>query len=136
MGSHLRPTVLDRLEEKGMIRREKSRYLGIIATTRMLPEAPAYEASLLERVRAVLENGVTPDARTATLVALLSASGTLPEFHRSIRWGNTVASRPLQFQNGNWGATAVNLAITQIAAANAAIGLAVATGVIGGNQDR
>ncbi len=135
LGPPLRAQVLDRLVERGLIRRERSRLLGFIPTTRMPAQDPAYEAALLERVRAVLEDGTAPDARTAALVAVLSASGTLPQFHPAIRWSNAVATRALRYQNGDWGAAAVGtVIIAQTAAANVSIAIAVATGVIGGSQ--
>lgn len=137
IGPPLRARVLDRLVERGLIRRERSKLLGFIPTTRMPAQDPAYEAALLERVRAVLEDGETPDARTAALVAILSASGTLPQFHPAIRWSNAVATRGLKYQNGDWGAAAVNIAVVaQTAAVNVSIGIAVATGVIGGSQSQ
>ncbi|WP_069386016.1 GOLPH3/VPS74 family protein [Cellulosimicrobium cellulans] len=135
IGPPLRARVLDRLVERGLVRRERSKLLGFIPTTRMPPQDLAHEAALLERVRAVLEDGEMPDARTAALVAILSASGTLPQFHPAVGWSNAVASRALRYQNGDWGAAAVGTAvIAQAAAVNVSIGIAVATGVIGGSQ--
>lgn len=135
VGPPLRAQVLDRLLERGMVRRERSKLLGFIPTTRMPAQDVAYEAALLERVRAVLEDDETPDARTAALVAILSASGTLPQLHPAIRWSNAVATRALRYQNGDWGAAAVGTAVVaQAAAVNVSIGIAVATGVIGGSR--
>jgi len=136
IGVRLREQVLDRLLERGLLRRERARFLGFIPTTRMPAQDLAYEAALLERVRAVLEDDAVPDARTAALVAILAASGTLPQFHPAIRWSGAVASRARRYQEGDWGAAAVGAAIAQAAAANAVIGLAVATGVIGNSQSQ
>ena len=129
IGSSLRGEVLDRLVERGFIRREKKKVLGIFPTTRMPAQRPEYEAQLLERVRAVLEDGVEPDARTAALTALLSSSGTLPQLHPAITWSGAVYTRGKELEKGSWGADAVNTAIasTNAAIAASAVAVSVAT---------
>jgi hypothetical protein len=130
IGSELREQVLDRLVERHFLRRETKRTLGLFTTTRLPANDPQYEAALLDSVRAVLEDGATPDARTATLVALLSATGTLPQFDPRIAWSSRVYTRGKQLEGGNWVAEAVGLAVTHAAAAvstasSIAVGLAL-----------
>jgi hypothetical protein len=120
IGSDLRGRVLDRLVERGFLRREKKRVLGLFATTRLPAARPDHEKGMLELTRSVLVDGVEPDARTAALVALVSASGTLPQFHKSIGWSGGVYTRGKQFENANWAAQAVGLAVTRTAGASAA----------------
>ena len=135
LGSTLRADVMKRLIERGLIAEEKSKMLGFIPVTKTPAQDAAYEAALLESVRAVLEDGAEPTERTGALAALLSASGTLPEFHPAIRWGNDVATRGFALQRGDWGATAVNTAIMQqIMATGIALAVAVAAGSVAGNQ--
>jgi len=129
IGTPLRGEVLDRLVQRGFIRKESRRVLGLFNTTRMPAQRPDYEAELLERVRAVLVDGVEPDPRTAALVALLSASGTLPQFHPAIKWSGKVYQRGKEFEAGNWGAAAVNTAIASTTAAIAASAAAASVAI-------
>ena len=125
IGSSLRGEVLDRLVERGFIRREKGRLLGIFPTTRMPAQRPEYEARLLESVRAALVDGVEPETRTAAITALLSASGTLPQMHPGIPWSGAVYTRGKELEKGSWGAEAVATAIAMTTAAIAASTVAV-----------
>ena len=127
IGSSLRGEVLDRLVERGFIRREKGRLLGIFPTTRMPAQRPEYEARLLESVRAALVDGVEPETRTAAITALLSASGTLPQMHPGIPWSGAVYTRGKELEKGSWGAGAVATAIAMTTAAIAASAVAVST---------
>jgi len=131
IGSSLRGEVLDRLVERGFIRREKKKVLGIFPTTRMPAQRPEYEAQLLESVRSVLVDGAEPDARTGALAALLSASGTLPQLHPGIPWSGAVYTRGKELEKGNWGADAVN---TAIAGTNAAIAASTAAASVATNS--
>ena len=131
IGSSLRGEVLDRLVERGFIRREKKKVLGVFPTTRMPAQRPEYEAQLLERVRSVLVDGAEPDARTGALAALLSASGTLPQLHPGIPWSGAVYTRGKELEKGSWGAEAVN---TAIAGTNAAIAASTAAASVATNS--
>jgi len=119
IGTGLRGQVLDRLLERGFIRRETTRTLGIFRTTRLPADRPDYEAELLARVRAVLVDGAEPDTRTAALVALFSASGTLPQFDRLIPWSGAVYTRGKALEAGHWAAAAVSSAVTRTVASSA-----------------
>jgi hypothetical protein len=76
----------------------------------------------------VLVDGVEPDARTAAVIALLSASGTLPSLHRLIPWSGAVHKRAKRLEQASWGAEAVNTAVlrTLAAVSAGAAGAAVA----------
>jgi hypothetical protein len=119
IGADLRGQVLDRLVERGFLRRETKRTLGIFRTTRLPADRPEYEAESLERVRSVLVDGVEPDQRTAALVALLSASGTLPQFYRAIPWSGAVYTRGKALESAHWAAEATSSAVTRTVAASA-----------------
>ncbi|ANY25708.1 GOLPH3/VPS74 family protein [Gordonia terrae] len=133
IGADLRGTVLDRLEERGLIRQERRKMLGLFPTTRLLPVDTGYEKALQDRVRAVLVDCVDPDARTAAVAALLSASGVLSHLHPTIRWSGDVYRRGKELEKGNWGAEAVNTAVVRTAAAIAASSVAVTVTVVGTN---
>lgn len=66
--------MIDRLVERGFIRRESKRMLGVFRTTRLPTDDMRHESELRRRVCAVLERGESPDTRTAAVIALLSAS--------------------------------------------------------------
>lgn len=125
IGAGLRKPVLDRLLERGVIRIEKKRVLGVFPTTRMPAEDTGHEAELRRKVRAALEDGETPDSRTGALIALLSSSGALPALRPPLAWSGAVATRAKEFEKGNWGAEAVNTAVLRTAAAIAASTAAV-----------
>ncbi|MCY1141211.1 GPP34 family phosphoprotein [Actinoplanes sp. Pm04-4] len=124
IGSYLYQPVIDRLLERGLIRREKKRVLGIIPMTRLPAADHEHEAGLRAGIRAVLIDGAEPDARTAALIALLSGSGALPMLRPQLAWSTPVIERAKALEQGNWGADAVNTAVVRTAAA-----IAVSTAV-------
>ncbi|MBM2619594.1 GPP34 family phosphoprotein [Actinoplanes sp. LDG1-06] len=124
IGSKLWDPVVERLIERGLIRREKKRVLGLFKMT-MLPAADTeYEAALRDRIRAVLVDGAEPDPRTAALIALLSSSGALPQLRPQLAWSSAVIKRAKELEQGNWGAVALDTVVTRTAAA-----IAVSTAV-------
>ncbi|QFU89387.1 GPP34 family phosphoprotein [Amycolatopsis sp. YIM 10] len=127
IGGGLRKTLVERLVERGFLRRESKRVLGLIPRTTLPIDDGRYESELRQRVRAVLEDGVEPDVRTAAVVALLSSSGTLPSLHPVPKWSGEVYHRGKEFEEGSWGASAVNTAVTRTATA---IAVASATVVV------
>lgn len=116
IGPELRGPVLDRLVARGDLNREEGKTLGIFPTTKLTLGSGRREA-LIERVRAALTDGETPDVRTAASIALLSASGTLPQFHREIPWSGDVYTRAKELERGDWGAAAASSAVTRTMAA-------------------
>lgn len=132
IGGGLREPVIDRLVERGLVRREEKRVLGVFRTTRWPAENSQHEADLLEEVRAVLEDGAHPDPRTAAVIALLSSSGALPTLHRTPKWSSRVAQRAKEIEQGSWGASAVSTAVARTAAAIAASSAAVSVSAIVG----
>ncbi|MDJ0467078.1 GPP34 family phosphoprotein [Streptomyces sp. H27-C3] len=117
IGTGLRGPVLDRLVERGLLRRESRRTLGMFRTTSTLAASTSHKEALVEQVRAVLVDGVEPDARTAALIGLLSASGTLPSLYRVIPWSGAIYKRAKELEQDSWGAEAVNTAVMRTVAA-------------------
>ncbi|MCI4044873.1 GPP34 family phosphoprotein [Streptomyces sp. TRM75563] len=117
IGTGMRETVLDRLVERGMLRQETKKTLGLFRTTSTTVADTGYKKALVEKVRAVLIDGAEPDDRTAALTGLLSASGTLPTLHRSIPWSGQVYKRAKELEQSSWGAEAVNAAVMRTVAA-------------------
>ncbi|MEV0699576.1 GPP34 family phosphoprotein [Saccharopolyspora sp. NPDC050389] len=130
IGGGLRKPVIDRLLERGLIRLEKKRVLGVFPTTRLPAEDTGHEAELRRKIRAVLEDGESPDTRTGALIALLSSSGALPALRPPIKWSGKVYKRAKEFEKGNWGAEAVSTAVTRTTAAVAAATAVVTVTVV------
>ncbi|MFD4025672.1 GPP34 family phosphoprotein [Streptomyces sp. NPDC058576] len=121
-----REAVLDRLVERGVLRQETKKTLGLFRTTSTKMADTGYKKALVEKVRAVLIDGAEPDERTAALTGLLSASGTLPTLHRSIPWSGKVYQRAKELEGSSWGAEAVNAAVLRtVAAVSAGTAIAV-----------
>ncbi|SDM15958.1 GOLPH3/VPS74 family protein [Nonomuraea jiangxiensis] len=136
IGAGLQEPVLDRLVERGLIRRESKRVLGVFRTTTWPAEDTRHEAELRRVIGAVLVDGESPDARTAAMIALLSSSGTLPALRPAFPWSDEVRRRAKELEDGNWGATAVTTAmarnaarIAATAATSAAVSVAVFTAI-------
>ncbi|GAB3568993.1 hypothetical protein GCM10027445_20010 [Amycolatopsis endophytica] len=129
IGGGLREPVIERLLERGLIRHEKRRVLGLFRMNALPAADGRREAGLRERIGAALEDGEDPDARTAALIALLSASGALPAVRPALPRSRTALARAKDFEKGNWGAEAVSTAVTRTAAAIAAAGAAAAAAV-------
>ncbi len=123
-----REAVLDRLVERGVLRQETKKTLGLFRTTSTKMADTGYKKALVEKVRAVLIDGAEPDDRTAALTGLLSASGTLPTLHRSIPWSGKVYKRAKELEGSSWGAEAVNAAVLRtVAAVSAGTAIAVSS---------
>ncbi|MEU5673018.1 GPP34 family phosphoprotein [Micromonospora sp. NPDC047762] len=113
VGPVLRKPVLERLIARGDIDQEPRKVLGLFRTTALREGRTERRARLLADVRRVLVDGAQPQARVAALAALLSASGTLPQFHREIPWTSPVITRAKELERGDWGADAAAAAVTR-----------------------
>lgn len=126
-GPRLRGPVLDRLVERGDLVREKRRLLGLLPTTALRLGATGRRDAVLAPVRAALVDRAEPDARTATLAGLLSASGSLPQLHRDIPWSGAVHDRGQELARGEWGTAAAAEAVRRTVAALVASSVVTAT---------
>ncbi|MCZ7436747.1 GPP34 family phosphoprotein [Micromonospora sp. WMMC241] len=113
IGPALREPVLQRLVARGDIDQESRRVLGLFTSTALREGRTERRTRLLADVRQALVDGVQPAARVAALGALLSASGTLPQFHREIPWNSSVIMRAKELERGDWGADATAQAVTR-----------------------
>lgn len=128
IGPALRGSLLDRLVERGDIRRHTGKALGFIPTTSLEIGEIDRRAILIDRMRAALVDGADADDRTAALIALVSASSAMPYFDRSIPWTSDVATRATSFERGDTGADAAGQAVARTMAAvvvNAMVAAAV-----------
>lgn len=116
VGPRLREPVLDRMVERGHLHRESRKRLRIFTSTTMTLGSDRRE-ELIGRVRATLIDGKEADVRTAASIALLSASGTLPQFDAEIPWGSDVYTRGKAYEQGDWGGAAAASAVARTMAA-------------------
>ncbi|WP_422735667.1 GOLPH3/VPS74 family protein [Micromonospora sp. WMMD729] len=130
IGPALREPVLERLIARGDIDQEPRKVLGLFRTTALRDGRTERRSRLLADVRRVLVDGAEPPARVAALGALLSASGTLPQFHREIPWTSPVISRAKEFEQGDWGADAAGAAVTRTVTATVVNSVIVAISVL------
>lgn len=112
IGPTLRSPLLERLIKRGDMHRETRKILGLFNMA-VLREGSGRRAKLVADVRRVLVDGAEPTPPVAALAALLSASGTLPQFDREIPWTSPVIARAAQLEQGNWGAEATAEAVTR-----------------------
>ncbi|GLY29572.1 GPP34 family phosphoprotein [Kineosporia sp. NBRC 101731] len=131
IGKGLQKTVPERLVERGILREEKKKMLGVIPHIVHPAENTSYETQLRRKMRPVLADGATPDQRTASLIALLSAGNALKTSLRDmeppLRWSSDIRRRGKEIQEGDWGATVVSDAVKAAAAAITAATVAATT---------
>lgn len=113
IGPPLRSPVLARVVARGDIRESRRTMLGIVQSTVLEDADSARRRELMEQLRAVLVDGAQPSARIAALAALLSGSGTLPQFDPEIPWSSAVITRAKELEQGEWGAGAAAEAVTR-----------------------
>ncbi|MEV4477707.1 GPP34 family phosphoprotein [Nonomuraea sp. NPDC049504] len=132
IGPELRGKVLGKLVDDGHLRRRRKKVLGFIPSE-VLDLGSARRSELLARVRATLVDGTEPDARTAAITALLSASANLHQFVPEIPWTSSVIHRAKEIENGNWAAAAAGAAVTRatIAVITAALSASAAATAAG-----
>ncbi|WP_163544095.1 GOLPH3/VPS74 family protein [Occultella kanbiaonis] len=112
-GPTLRRPVLDRLIERGDLREQKRRMLGLFPSTALVDGDSGRRAKLVAAMRAVLVDGARPSDDIAALVALVSASGSLPVLDREIPWSAATATRAKSLERGDWAAGAAAAAVTR-----------------------
>ncbi|MGO2519091.1 MAG: GOLPH3/VPS74 family protein [Microbacterium sp.] len=112
-GPTLRAPVLERLIERGDLRRVKRRVLGLFPATALIDGGSGRREELVAAMRTVLVDGEESTERIATLTALVSASGALPVLHREIPWSSATAERAKILERGDVAAGAAAAAVTR-----------------------
>lgn len=129
IGPTLRGIVLDGLVQRGDIRRQQHRVLGLFPSTALIDGGTGRRAALVAKMRAVLVDGAQPSEHIAALIALISASGSLPVLDREIPWTGKTATRAKSFEHGDWAAGAAAAAVTRTMVAVVANSLIVGAAV-------
>lgn len=126
LGAGLYAVVLERLERRGLISKERRRVLGVFRTTRWPAQDARHEEELRQRILRVLVQGEAPDPRTAAVIGLVYASGAMPALRPPLPWTSATVARARQIQDGDWGADAVGTAVGRTAVAVAASSVSTA----------
>lgn len=133
LGEQAHRPLADRLVERGILERVDGKVLGLFRTTRWPTADAAHEREVRRALSTAVVRGVTPDARTAALVALLSAADAV---HRVVDHEGLPArelrERARAIAEGAWAAQAVQDAISAsitAVATRVAAGSAVVTAI-------
>ena len=125
IGYELSEPVIERLLQRGLLRRERKRFLGLFPTTSLAATNTGHESALRKQMSLVLEDGADPDTRLAAVIATISANGTLVLLHPLPKWSGQVATRAKKFEQANWVAAALNIAVAGTTASQSAASAAV-----------
>jgi hypothetical protein len=114
LAKRTRLPVLERLVERGLVRREKSSLFGIFPVTTWRPVDPAPRAQLHEQVAAVLRDGAKPDQHVALLISLLHA---VKAEHKIVDGSRReLRARAKEVAAGDWAGPAVLKAVQAVQA--------------------
>ncbi len=120
LGKGLLRTVGDRLTASGVLERHDQKVLGVLPRTRWPERDATHEREVRRTLTDVLVRGAEPDARTTSLVALLSA---IDRAHKVVdHQGSSrreVRRRAKQVGAGDWAAQAVRDAVAAAGASAA-----------------
>ncbi len=135
LAKNLRPLLYDRLASAGVVRAEHGKVLGLFPTTSWPATSVEHESVVRRNLVGQLVQGLTPDPRTAALVALLHAlrcthKVVVPAEHGLGR--RELDRRAKQLAEGSWGSQAVRQTIDAMTAAVAASVAVTAAGASGG----
>lgn len=115
----IRKAVLVQLIQRGVLREDRHRVMGLFPARRYPSVDPATETAARARLGMAVLKGLEPDTRTAALASLLHACGlsrkVFPELDR-----RQLKVRMKQIDEGQWAAAAVRKAIQSIHSAVAA----------------
>ncbi|MFE4466770.1 GPP34 family phosphoprotein, partial [Oerskovia sp. NPDC056781] len=113
------------LVERGLLRREEGRILGIFPTTRWPAADSRHEGEVRRTLTRVLRDGVAPDERTGALVAMLAATKQAGRVmaagaELSATERREIDHRAKELAEGSWAAGATRRYVEEITAATTA----------------
>ena len=134
LGKGLVDRLGDGLAARGILERREDRLLGLFPRTRWPMVDSVHEEEVRRHLSDALVRGLTPDQRTAALVALLHAVGRA---HKVVPLegvpAGTVKARAKEIADGAWAAKAVKDAIAAATAAITAAVVATTAATAGGS---
>lgn len=112
----VREAVLARLIERGWLREQRTRALGLTWGTRHPTVDPSHEDALRAELAAVLLEGREPSPRTAAVVALLSAAGQVKHAVDALDRATRKAAeqRATDVAEGSWVAAGVKKSLDDL----------------------
>jgi hypothetical protein len=119
IAKHLRDGLLARLADRGALRRQDAKVLGLFPTTQWMAQDSGAEKQVHQRLVDVLVVGLTPDPRTRALVSLLSAVDAVPRVvgvHHGVE-KRELKRRAKALAEGEWAGVAVRKAVEAVNAA-------------------
>jgi Golgi phosphoprotein 3 GPP34 len=122
----LRDRLLNGLAQRGVLRREQGKVLGLFPTTRWPAADSAHEHDLRGRLHAILVVGSTSDPRTAAVISILYAIDAVPKVLAG-EDKRLVKQRAKAIAKGEWASEAVRKAVEAVNAAVTAAMVAAAT---------
>lgn len=133
LGKGLRKRLYERLADRGILRSESGKVLGVFPTQQWPAQDAAHEDAVRVRLVHTLRVGAPDDDRVAALVSLLNALRAVPKVVDPDEIGvakKELNARAKQIAEGNWGSAAVRRAIDDMMAAimTAVMAGAVASG--------
>jgi hypothetical protein len=127
----LRERLNGQLEERGLLRRESGKVLGVFPTTRWPAQDFGYEAEVRSHVVGVLRDGQEPDARAALIITVLTAADMLTTVVDKDDL-KAAKARGTEIGEGNWAGDSVRKVIQEAQTALAAAVMVSTTAVIVG----
>ncbi|PXY27498.1 GOLPH3/VPS74 family protein [Prauserella muralis] len=115
-GNELSKRLLGGLAERGILRQEKGKVLGLFPVTRWPAEDSQHEEATRADLRRVLVEGQEPGERTGALIALLAGMGVVTDVVTSDD-PRMVERRAKEIAEGNWAGQAMRKAVEEITAA-------------------
>ncbi|WP_072810648.1 GOLPH3/VPS74 family protein [Rhodococcus zopfii] len=122
----LQDTLLERIADRGWVREDRGRILGLFPTRRWPAVDESHERNVRAELRAALVDGLTPSPRTAALVSMLSAVSAAPKIFPDAD-KRAVKRRAEEIAEGEWAGAAVRRAVEAV---NAAMIAAVTAGAV------
>jgi len=128
LGKDRKRPLLDRLVDKGMLRCEQDKVLGLFPRTRWPAEDSHHETEIRRKITQALIAGNTADERTAALISLLSALGVVSNVVKIERLsGRDIRKQAKAIAEGSWASKALQDAVI---ASQAAVTAAIASAAI------
>ncbi len=134
LGKGLRDRLHARLADRGLLREESGKILGIFPTRRWPANDPAHENALRALLVHALRVGATDDVRVAALISLLQALKTVEKTVDPLAVGLTekeLKANAKHIAEGDWASRAVRTAIDEMMAA--VVAATSSTAVAAGN---
>ena len=132
LSKNLRRTLYQRLADRGVVRAERGKILGVFPIRRWPAEDASEEAEVRRLMTQALVQQVVPDTRTAALIALVHAVGRADKIVDARQHGlsrRQLRARAAKIAEGNWASAAVRKAIEDMMAA--VLVTITAAGVVG-----